>query len=452
LDQLLDAAIRVQSPVGQFQTQCLAEFFGIQAGIGRAACGLRGIRRGNGVDLRGRKPQALSLPLPTAQLRTILNPIHQATGLSNEFYTEQAYFEFERDQILGKTWACVGFADDLVNNGSVKPVDFMGLPLLLMRNREGKVQVFHNVCSHRGVKLVEQEGTVQGVIRCPYHSWTYDLNGALRGTPHIGGIGQHKDERFACEKHGLKPLRSTIWMDMVFVNLSGDAPPLDEVLAPLTARWEAFLGKDGLSLLRRHRGTSEDAYMLDVGCNWKLAVENYCEAYHLPWVHPGLNTYSRLEDHYNIMLSDCFSGQGSLAYNLSDVAGTNLPKFPSWPSDRLRHAEYVSFFPNALLGIQADHAFAIQLEPVAPGRTLEHLRIFYVGDEALGDDYAACRSAVMESWKTVFAEDIASVEGMQKGRHSPGYRGGAFSPEMDVPTHFFHQWAARKLLDVAEAA
>jgi choline monooxygenase len=384
------------------------------------------------------------------QLERVLNPIDQATGLGNQFYTEQRYFELERDQVMGKTWACVGFASDLVKNGSVKPVDFMGLPLLLMRNREGLVQVFHNVCSHRGMKLVQEEGEVQGVIRCPYHSWTYDLNGSLRGTPHVGGIDKHKDERFACEKHGLKALRSAIWMDMVFVNLSGDAQPLEDMLAPLTARWSQFLGADGMDLLRRRPG--HDATTLDINCNWKLAVENYCEAYHLPWVHPSLNTYSRLEDHYNILFDERFAGQGSYAYNLSDVAGTHLPKFPSWPQERLRNAEYVAFFPNVLLGIQADHAFAMQLEPVAPGRTIEHLRLFYIGDQALGDEYAACRNAILESWKVVFAEDISSVEGMQKGRHSPGYSGGAFSPEMDIPTHFFHQWAARQLLETTPSA
>lgn len=378
------------------------------------------------------------------QLESVLSPIDKANGLTNEYYTDMQLFRLERDQIMGKTWACVGFTGDLPKNAYIKPVDFMGLPLLLMRNREGKIQVFHNVCSHRGRKLVEQAGEIQGVIRCPYHSWTYDLNGSLRGTPHIGGINQHKDERFACEKHGLKPLRSEIWMGMIFVNLSGDAPALSEELAPLTQRWTNFLDDAAMSMLREDpQGSS---LRLEINCNWKLAVENYCEAYHLPWIHPSLNTYSKLEDHYNIMLGNRFAGQGSLAYNLSDVAGTHLPKFPHWPQDKLKHAEYIAFFPNVLLGIQADHAFAMRLEPIAPDKTIEHLRIFYVGDEALSDEYAACRNAIVESWRVVFSEDISSVEGMQKGRQSPGYSGGAFSPEMDVPTHFFHQWAARQFM------
>ncbi|MES2207911.1 MAG: aromatic ring-hydroxylating dioxygenase subunit alpha [Pseudomonadota bacterium] len=387
--------------------------------------------------------------IPVQKLENVLRPIHQANGLGNEFYTEQAYFELERDQVVAKTWACVGFASDMPNNGSVNPVDFMGLPLLLIRNREGLVQVFHNVCSHRGMKLVQEAGEVQGVIRCPYHSWNYDLNGNLKGTPHIGGVNQHKDERFACEKHGLKVIRSAVWMDMIFINLSGHAPALEEMLTPLTQRWSQFLGNDGMSLLRRQ--ATGDATSIEVQCNWKLAVENYCEAYHLPWVHPALNSYSRLEDHYNIQFGEHFAGQGSYAYNLSVVAGTNLPTFPNWPQDRLRNAEYVAFFPNVLLGIQADHAFAMQIQPIAQGKTIEHLRLFYVGDEAVSDKYAGCRDAVLEAWRVVFAEDINAVEGMQKGRASPGYNGGVFSPEMDVPTHYFHQWNARRLLVATNA-
>lgn len=386
--------------------------------------------------------------IPVHNLTNVLNPIEHAHGLTNEFYTDQKFFELERDELMGKGWTCIGFASDLPQKAYVKPVDFMGLPLLMMRNREGELKVFHNVCSHRGVKLVQEAGPIQGVIRCSYHSWTYDLNGALRGTPHVGGIDVHKDDRFNCEKHGLKPLRSAIYMDMVLVNLSGDAAPLEEKLAPLTERWTQFLGTDGMSLMRKE--VDGGSMALEVECNWKLAVENFCEAYHLPWVHPSLNTYSRLEDHYNILFERQFAGQGSYAYNLSTVAGTTLPVFPSWPTERTKTAEYVAFFPNTLIGIQADHVFAMMLQPVSPSRTIEHLRVYYIGDEALGEQYKASRDAIMESWKVVFGEDIASVEGMQKGRSSPGYKGGVFSPEMDIPTHFFHRWAAETLLEKAQ--
>ncbi|MGD8429679.1 MAG: Rieske 2Fe-2S domain-containing protein, partial [Ectothiorhodospiraceae bacterium] len=295
---------------------------------------------------------------PVASIRdgieAVQRPIDQARGMPNEVYTDERFFPVERDRVMAKTWACIGFASDLYRKGYAKPVNFMGLPLVIFRNRNGEINVFHNVCSHRGMLLVQEETEVQGVVRCPYHSWTYDLDGNLRGTPHIGGVGRHAVEGFDCSNFGLRLVRTAVWMDMVFVNLSGDAPEFEDHVAPLEERWRTFVGDDGFDLMRRvNMGGSLD---IEVQCNWKLAVENYCEAYHLPWVHPSLNKYSRLEDHYNIMVADNFAGQGSYAYNLADVAGTRLPKFPAWPGDKQRQAEYIAFYPNVLLGIQADHA------------------------------------------------------------------------------------------------
>ncbi|NQY86891.1 MAG: aromatic ring-hydroxylating dioxygenase subunit alpha [Colwellia sp.] len=384
------------------------------------------------------------------QIDAVLAPITEATGIPNIAYTDENYFAFERDQILSKTWVCIGFSSDLHKNSYVKPITFMNMPLLAMRNRDGKLEVFHNVCSHRGMKLVHEAGEIQGVIRCPYHSWTYNLDGDLKGTPHIGGVDVHKDERFKCEKHGLKAIRSAIWMDMIFINLSGDAADFDQHIAPLTERWQPFLGDDGYNLMRSALTSSN--LEITVKSNWKLPVENYCEAYHLPWVHPSLNTYSRLEDHYNIMFEGRFAGQGSTAYRLAETADTILPKFPSWPADKLQHAEYVALFPNVLLGIQADHAFAMMIEPISAEETVEHLRVFYVGDDAISDEYAECRKATVESWRIVFGEDIDAVEGMQMGRHSQGFTGGVFSPVMDLPTHYFQTWLAQQLKNIEDEA
>jgi len=380
--------------------------------------------------------------IPMTTLDDVRKPLAEAAGMPNAVYTDDALFELERDEVLGKTWAALGFTSDLPTNGFAKPVDFMGLPLAIMRNRDGEYKVFHNVCSHRGMILLTEETDVEGMVRCPYHSWTYDLNGNLKGTPHIGGVGVHKAEGFACEKHGLREVRSHVWAGMVFINLSGDAKPFEEHIEPLVQRWSEFCGKDGWDNL--HIAPTGSQMQLEVNCNWKLAIENYCEAYHLPWVHPSLNTYSPLDQHYNLIVNDDMSGQGSYNYNLSDVAGTRLPRFPNWPQDRLRQAEYVSLYPNVMLGMQADHFFAIILEPRKKDVTVENLRLFYVGEEACGDEYAACRHSQLEAWKVVFGEDIFAVEGMQAGRQSPGFTGGVFSPVLDGPTHHFHGWVANK--------
>ncbi|MEP1583278.1 MAG: aromatic ring-hydroxylating dioxygenase subunit alpha, partial [Marinobacter sp.] len=322
--------------------------------------------------------------IPTTALDNVRKPLAEASGMPNAVYDDASLYELERDEVLGKGWAALGFTSDLPMDGFAKPYEFMGLPLAIMRNRDGEFKVFHNVCSHRGMILLTEETEVEGMVRCPYHSWTYDLNGNLKGTPHIGGYGKHKAEGFVCEKHGLREVRSHVWAGMVFINLSGDAVDFDTYIEPLKERWSDLCGREGWDNLNIAPTGSQ--MQLEVKCNWKLAVENYCESYHLPWVHPSLNTYSPLDQHYNLVVSDNMSGQGSHTYNLSDVAGTHLPRFPSWPQDRLRQAEYISLYPNVLLGLQADHFFAIILEPKAHDRTLENLRVFYVGEEACGDE------------------------------------------------------------------
>ena len=382
--------------------------------------------------------------IPLEQLQAVGNPINTASGMPNAAYDDPASFTFERDHVLGKTWSGLVFASELPKPGYVKPIDFMGLPLLVVRDKNNTISVFHNVCSHRGMVLVNEEREVGGLIRCPYHSWSYALDGELKRTPHIGGIDKHEATGFTCEGNGLKPVRSAQWMDIIFINLSGDAISFDGFIGPLQTRWEAFTGTGGIELLT----IPEDGYKteLDVQCNWKLAIENYCEAYHLPWVHPALNSYSPLDAHYNLVVNDWGSGQGSMQYTLAETAGTQLPVFPDWPEDQLSNAEYVSLYPNLMLGIQADHAFAIILQPLANNRTLEKLQLSYVGDEGAGQAHKENRAAVLESWKLVFEEDIFAVEGMQRGRKSPGYRGGVFSPAMDGPTHHFHQWAAKQYI------
>jgi choline monooxygenase len=180
-----------------------------------------------------------------------------------------------------------------------------------------------------------------------------------------------------------------------------------------------------------------------VATNWKLAVENYCESYHLPWVHPGLNSYSRLEDHYHIEEPDCFSGQGTLVYRqLKGDDGETFEDAPALSDKWDTAAEYIALYPNVLLGVHRDHSFAIVLEPVGPHDTAEHVEIYYHAESDAGPERAALRAKNAALWKVVFEEDIFVVEGMQRGRSALHFDGGRFSPAMDGPTHMFHRWIA----------
>jgi choline monooxygenase len=382
-------------------------------------------------------------PISLDRLNQVLRPIAEASGLPNAAYVDANYFAHERDHVIGCTWAGLAFADSIPNRLYAQPLEFMGLPLLITRDRGGVLRVFHNVCSHRGMKLVAEPTDVQGVINCRYHCWAYSAAGDLKATPHIGGVNRHTVEGFDNAEHGLKAVRSAEFMGIIFINLSGDAPDFERHIGPLKQRASELVGAGGWQQLRP--GATHSRLLIDVRCNWKLAVENYCEAYHLPWVHPALNDYSKLEDHYCFSDAKDFAGQGSLAYRLGEIAGTRLPRLTAWPADRMHVAEYPSLYPNVLLGFQADHCFAVILTPLTPQSTREEVSILYVDDGAAAEAYGGCRAATHASWDVVFREDIFAVEGMQQGRASPGYEGGVFSPAMDEPTHHFHRWVAAKL-------
>ena len=297
------------------------------------------------------------------------------------------------------------------------------------------MRVFQNICRHRGMILVEEPRKIEGAIRCPYHSWCYSTKGALVSTPHVGGPGQNTHVSIKRSDLGLNEVRSHIWRDVVWINVSGDAPAFEDAMADVITRWSEFD-------LPVYHGGPESKFTLEVATNWKLAVENYCESYHLPWVHPGLNSYSKLEDHYHIEQPGEFSGQGTMVYRqLTNENGDKFPDFADVGAKWNEQAEYIAVYPNVLLGVHRDHAFAIILEPQSTERTVEHVHLYY--SEPHTDEGLRARNAQL--WKTVFEEDIFVVQGMQKGRHAPNFDGGRFSPVMDSPTHCFHSWVASKV-------
>ena len=370
--------------------------------------------------------------------------ITESAALPNRAYTSHDDWLKERDTVIAQTWAGLGFSNDIAEPGSVYPVTFMGLPLVMVRDQLGRARVFHNVCRHRGMQLVAEAGDAGLVIRCPYHKWGYDLSGQLKTTPNIGGMGVHEVAGFDCADHALTGVRCGESMGVVFINLSGDAPALSEHLDPLLSRWRDLAGPSFDQQLTADMG-EHGSMELVLNGNYKLAVENYCESYHLPFVHPDLNTYSPLDAHYNLTVDPLASGQGTRVYDLTRGDSEPLPQFSEWDGERLKTAEYLSLYPNVLLGIQADHFFIILLMSEAVDQTRERLQFLYADTAATDEAYGAQRESLHAAWSIVFAEDISVVEGMQRGRASPAFDGGLFTPLMDVPTHHFHQWFLSRL-------
>src|SRR6185503_8757037 len=228
-------------------------------------------------------------------------PTASAIGLPRELYTSPEFFELERDRVLA------------------------GIPLLLLRDRAGTVRAFHNVCSHRGVQLVAEPRNTRGGITCPYHAWTYGLDGALQRRPWFCGQASCPDDQFDAVALGLKPVRCESWHQLLFVNLDGKASPLAEYVLPLAERW----ADRDLSLLR-HGGSLR----FEIHANWKLVVENFCERYHLPSVHPKLNSYSAVDHSFQIIGDGLFSGVGSSSYAPPAVGPFPLPGFPAVTAER----------------------------------------------------------------------------------------------------------------------
>lgn len=356
-------------------------------------------------------------------------------GLPAAAYTSAAYLAQERRTVFAQQWVCVGLASDVPNPGDVSPAEVAGMPVVMVRDRQQSVRVFHNICRHRGLQLVSKPCNVQGNLRCPYHSWTYKLDGRLKSTPHFGGYYKDTYEGFNRTEKGLVPIRCEQWLDMVFVNLSGDAPPLGEYLQPVIERWSGY----DLSLLRRE----PREVRLECNANWKLAVENFSESYHLTWVHPALNSLSRMEDHFGFEVGDTHVGQGSLLYTSGVIAGRSLPTFPGLEAaNKQTIAEYITVFPNLMLGVHPDYFLVFMVNPLSPDRSVERLVFYFVGDEAMTPENEVLRHLPIDLWQITNDEDIDMIERMQVGRQSPGFDGGCFSPELEKPVYRFQQKVA----------
>jgi len=372
-------------------------------------------------------------------LNAVTAPIGAARGLPNELYIDPAAFDREKRAVLFANWSGIGFGKDVPDEGDARPVDFLGMPLLMVRGGDGQVRVFQNTCRHRGMILLETPQKIRNTIRCPYHSWCYDLHGKLRSTPYVGGPGNNTHADIDPDDLGLVRIRSYVWRDVVFVNVDGNAPAFEDVHGNLMARWQEFDKP-------LYHGGEGSSFRIEVASNWKLAVENYCESYHLPWVHPGLNSYSRLEDHYNIEEPGSYSGQGTYVYRqLKNENGQTLHDFAGLGDKWDKGAEYVAIYPNVLLGVQRDHVFAIVLAPVTTERTVEYIELYYATPGETSPELDSLRATNAQLWKTVFEEDVFVVEGMQRGRHGVLFDGGRFSPVMDGPTHNFHCWVATQV-------
>jgi len=341
-----------------------------------------------------------------------------ASGLPAAAYTSEAFFAIENERIFSKSWVFAGFAHELVRAGDVAPVTVAGQPVLLVRDAKQRIRAFHNVCRHRCLKLVDEPGNVGRAIRCPYHSWTYGLDGALHVAPYFGG----RDPRavpagFDREQHGLVPVRSATWHDWIFVDLGGAAPPLEDFVAPLIERL------DGLDLARMHHLVTID--FEEVGANWKLLMENFIEPYHVQFVH-STTTEQPLADHYTVNDPGCLG----CAVDVSGQANRD---------DTLSaDSRFLTLFPNFVFGAYLPDQIGVHLDvPLAPNRTLQRRAIYSLGSEPAPAERA---EQLAKLWRDVHLEDHAICERLQQGRASGvAAGGGLLSPVWEDSVRSFQE-------------
>ncbi len=360
----------------------------------------------------------------------------EALGLTGDLYGA-TNFAMEHDRLFARRWVPVAVGADVPEPGDMVPVEIAGWYLLVVRGRDGAVRCFHNICRHRGMKLVGEPQRRKRAIQCPWHAWTYDLEGGLIGTPMIAGDDRHSHPAFETQGLGLAEIRSARWLDYVFVNIDGTAPAFESWIAPLAGFFSGF----DLSGLRH--GTTIDTPFEG---NWKLVVEGAMENYHVPWCHPQLASGERQTDWRHEVLGDCavsmhyqpapFKAVGAGG---SVVRQNSLPRCPRMPADLGQRQYLITIFPTGIFFINANHVGLNVLLPHGHAKTRYIRNLYLFGDGAEAERHRVEREAIFASWRTIGEQDVdlvRNVQAMAAVRDAAGIR-TRFSPYWERSVHNF---------------
>ena len=331
-------------------------------------------------------------------------------GLPAKSYIDNDFWIKECDTVLSNGWLFVGFVHEFKKVGDVQPIFIAGKPILLIKNENEEIKAFHNVCSHRCLKLVNEKKNIGKLIRCPYHAWSYDLQGNLKAAPHIGGTNNHKPKGFNFKEHGLKPIRIHIWNDWIFINLNGKAKKFIEYAKPLFSK---FKDLDFNKL--KYTATLDFG---KINTNWKFLIENFIEPYHVQFVHKT-TTNQPLKDHYTIVDGMCYG------------SGVDVKEEDSKNSKALSvSSKYLSLFPNFIIGTYYPNQVGVYLNiPINPNTTIQKRIIYTVDGSKMSKEDIDITKKIRWS---VHKEDHEMCERLQEGRSSPASNeGGLLSPHWE---------------------
>lgn len=339
-------------------------------------------------------------------LRT--DPLERSETIPSSWYVDQRFHDFDTEAIFARTWQGVGHADQVRRPGDRFPAMVADNPIVVLRDMEGTLRAFYNVCRHRGGPLATCADN-GSMLQCGYHGWTYRLDGSLRGVPKFDRV-----ELFDRRDYGLVPVHVELWQGIIFVNLDPNPQPLTECVAGITERIAPIS-------LESKRFFRQVQYTVD--CNWKVYIDNYLEGYHVPLVHPELMTMLD----YNNYTTETFP-RYSLQYSpLSE--GENIYGTTGG------EAFYYFLFPNFMLNILPGRLQTNLVVPLAHDRTLVTFDYFY--DDIESPEALKIIEDDIECSDRIQREDIEICEHVQRGIRSRAYDRGRFSVACEGGVHHF---------------
>lgn len=367
---------------------------------------------------------------PAAELhRNVSVPLERAHAMPKSVYTSAAFLEQEQRHVFAADWVCAGRAESLAAPGDFLTMEIAGEPVLVLRDRDGVVRAMSNVCRHRMSTLLQGRGHVRSIV-CPYHAWTYNLDGSLRGAP-----AMTLNDSFCKEALGLPALRCEIWQGWIMVTLNPDAPAPETALAEVTRLIAPF---DMTGYREVWRETFRWA------TNWKVLAENFMESYHLPMCHAGtIGGASKLEEMV------CPTGGAAFNYHWilkNDTVPLALahPTNTTLTGDDRRKTWLLAIYPSLLITLTPGYFWYLSLTPDGPG----HVNVLYGGgmsEEWLADPQAETHlAAVRALLADVNAEDKGCTEKVYRGLCAGLSEPGPLS-HLERPNYEFAQYLARRI-------
>jgi len=352
-----------------------------------------------------------------------------AQTLASRFYTDSGMFAIERARIFRRTWQLVGTLGQACGEVSGKPrtisdpesyftAEVAGEPVIVVRDKQGTLRAFSNVCRHRAGPIALGNGC-KSVLRCQYHGWTYALDGRLIGTPDVEGV-----EFFDRSTMGMVPLRVDTWEQFIFVNFDPSALPLSDFLGQIPQQAAGFEFA-GLQFAERRD------YVID--CNWKVYVDNYLEGYHIPIAHPGLMKEIDYA-HYRTDTFRYYSQQFAPIRAMKE--GDGGERFYAPAKTGLQEALYFWIFPNLMLNIYPDNISSNLIVPLSQDKTLTIFEWFFHNVKSAENQSRIARAIAFSD--EVQQEDILLCSNVQKGLHSATYDRGRYSVKRENGVHHFH--------------